>query len=119
DYGIHLTSRYREEIGQGRDVDGAVGHAIGTVGVALALATVTTAIGFLTNVFNPVPALKDFGILSAVGIIASFILMITFVPAARTLLDRRAQTGGRLPVEAMGTSSERILPRIIEKVSVL
>ena len=119
DYGIHLTSRYREEIGSGHDVDGAIGRAIGTVGVALALATVTTAIGFLTNIFNPVPALKDFGVLSAVGIVVSFLLMLTFVPAARSLLDRRAQAGGRLPTDAMGASSERILPRIIEKASIL
>jgi uncharacterized protein len=119
DYGIHLTSRYREEIGNGHDVDGAIGRAIGTVGVALALATVTTAIGFLTNIFNPVPALKDFGVLSAVGIVVSFLLMLTFVPAARTLLDRRAQTGNRLPTDGMGSSSERILPRIIEKSSIL
>ncbi len=119
DYGIHLTSRYREEVGGGSDVDGAIGRAIGTVGVALALATVTTAIGFLTNVFNPVPALKDFGILSAVGIASSFTLMLTFVPAARRLLDRRAEAGGRLPTDGMGAASDRILPRLIEKVSIL
>ena len=119
DYGIHLTSRYREEIGEGRSVDMAIGRAIGTVGVALALATVTTAIGFLTNVFNPVPALKDFGILSAVGITASFLLMLTFVPAARRLLDRRAEAGGRLPTDGMGASSDRLLPRVIERASIL
>jgi hypothetical protein len=119
DYGIHLTSRYREEVSSGRTVDGAIGQSIGTVGVALALATVTTVLGFLTNVFNPVPALKDFGVLSAVGIGASFLLMLTFVPAARLLLDRRAEAAGRLPTEAMGASSERLLPRLIEKASVL
>ena len=119
DYGIHLTSRYREQVGEGEDVDGAIGTAIGTVGVALALATVTTVIGFLTNIFNPVPALKDFGILSAVGIAVSFLLMLTFVPAARSLLDRRAQAGGRLPSDGMGASSERLLPRLIERASIL
>ena len=96
DYGIHITSRYREEIGRGQDVDGAVRTAIGTVGVALALATVTTAIGFLTNLLSPVPALKDFGLLAAIGIIVSFILTLTFFPAARKLLDRRTEKGGKL-----------------------
>jgi uncharacterized protein len=119
DYGIHLTSRYREEVGKGMDVDGSVGRAIGTVGVALALATITTVVGFLTNVFNPVPALKDFGILAAVGIASSFLLMLTFVPAARRLLDRRAESAGRLPADGMGASGERLLPRMLEKVSVL
>ena len=141
DYGIHITSRYREEVGQGQDVDGAIRTAIGTVGVALALATVTTAIGFLTNVLNPVPALKDFGLLSAVGIVVSFALMLTFFPAARKLLDRRAERQGPvswgflrvlfvarkldrrlrrgLPVQGMQASSDRILPRLIARTSVL
>ncbi len=119
DYGIHLTSRYREEIGEGDDVNGGIRRAIGTVGVALALATVTTVIGFLTNVFNPIPALKDFGVLAAIGIAVSFVLMLTFVPAARELLDRRAERRGELPREAMGATSERLLPELMEKTSVL
>ena len=141
DYGIHITSRYREEVGKGQDVEGAVRSAIGTVGVALALATVTTAIGFLTNIFNPVPALKDFGLLSAVGIVVSFALMLTFFPAARKLLDRRTERRGEmrwaflrvlllarkldrrlergLPVQGMQASSDRFLPRLISRTSVL
>lgn len=104
DYGIHLIARYREEAGEGQTVESSISRAIGTSGVALALATVTTMIGFLTNVTNPVPALKDFGILSAVGIFASFVLMLTFVPALRLVLDRRAEASGTLPVEAFRTS---------------
>ena len=118
DYGIHLTSRYREEVGEGSNVDGGIRSAIGTVGVALALATVTTMIGFLTNAFNPIPALKDFGILAAVGIGASFILMLSFVPAVRLVLDRRAEERGELPREAMGATSERLLPKVMEKTAV-
>jgi predicted RND superfamily exporter protein len=119
DYAIHLTTRYREEAGQDKTVDDSVGRAIGTVGVALALATVTTVIGFLTNVFNPVPALKDFGILAAVGIAASFVLMLTFVPAVREVLDRRAEAKGTLPVQSLGQSGEGILSRVIERTSLL
>ena len=143
DYGIHITSRYREEIGRGQDVDGAARTAIGTVGIALVLATVTTAIGFLTNIFNPVPALKDFGILAAIGIFASFGLTLTFFPAARKILDRRTERRGKLswaflrvlilarkvdrhieskgslPVAGMKASSERLLPSLIARTSVL
>lgn len=119
DYGIHLTSRYREEVGDGDPVDGGIRSAIGTVGIALALATLTTVIGFLTNVTSPIPALKDFGVLAALGISASFVLMLTFVPSVREILDRRAERRGVLPREAMGTTSERILPQVMEKTSVL
>ncbi len=119
DYGIHLISRYREDVGEGTTVDSGIRMAIGTVGVALLLATITTMIGFLTNVFNPIPALKDFGILAAIGIGASFILMLTFVPAVREVLDRRAERRGELPRDAMGATSDRFLPKIMEKTSIL
>ncbi|MEX0757489.1 MAG: MMPL family transporter, partial [Acidimicrobiia bacterium] len=119
DYAIHLTARYREQLGGGDTVDESIGTAIGTVGVALTLATLTTAIGFLTNVFNPVPALKDFGILSSVGIVASFLLMLTFVPAIRQILDRRAESKGVLPVSEFKSAGDGSLSRIIEKTSVL
>lgn len=119
DYGIHLTSRYRDEVGAGASVDAGATRAIGTVGVALVLATVTTAIGFLANIVNPIPALADFGILASLGIVASFLLMLTFVPALRVLLDRRAEIGGRLPTDGMGATSSRLLPQLIGRTSVL
>ncbi len=119
DYAIHLTSRYREIVGSGETVDGAMTGAIKTVGIALALATITTVIGFLTNIFNPVPALKDFGILAAVGIVVSFLLMLTFVPAVRMLADRRAERTGTLPVDSLQSHGDRLLPRLMEKLAVL
>ncbi len=119
DYGIHLTSRYRDEVGSGASVIGGATRSIGTVGVALVLATVTTAIGFLANIVNPIPALADFGILASLGIFASFILMLTFVPALRVLLDRRAERGGRLPTDGMGATSSRLLPQLIGRTSFL
>lgn len=119
DYSIHLMSRYRDEVGEGRGVNLGMAMAIRTVGVALVLATVTTAVGFLTNVVNPIPALRDFGILAAVGIVASFALMMTFVPALRILLDRRAEAGRRLPVDGMNATGDRLLPGLAARTSVL
>lgn len=119
DYAIHLTTRYREEVGNGAVVDAGMERAIHTVGVALVLATVTTAVGFLTNLVSPIPALRDFGILAAVGIVASFLIMMSFVAAFRILLDRRAERGDRLPRQGMGATRERFLPKLIGRTSVL
>lgn len=119
DYAIHLTSRYREEVGMGETVDGSMTGAVTSVGIALFLATITTVIGFLTNIFNPVPALKDFGILAAVGIVVAFLLMLTFVPALRMILDRRAERDGKLPVTSMQSHGDRLLPRVMEKLALL
>ncbi len=119
DYAIHLTTRYREEVGRGADVAAGMGRAIHTVGVALILATVTTAVGFLTNLVSPIPALKDFGILAAVGIGASFVIMLTFVASFRILLDRRAEAKGVLPRQSLGETKDRILPKLIGRTSIL
>jgi predicted RND superfamily exporter protein len=81
------------------------------VGVALVLATLTTSIGFLTNVVNPVPALRDFGIMAAVGITSAFVIMLTVVPAARLLLDRRAERRGTLPTARLAGQQRRWLVR--------
>lgn len=119
DYSIHMTTRYRQELSEGRSVDASISAAIRTVGIALVLATVTTAVGFLTNVTNDIPALSEFGELAAVGISFSFLLMLTFVPAVRELLDRGAEKHGRLDTGGLDTGDARFLPRIIGKTAVL
>lgn len=119
DYAIHLIGRYREEVGTGASVAQSTGRAIGAVGIALALATVTTGVGFLTNIVNPVGAIRDFGILAAVGIASAFILMMTVLPAVRLLLDGRAEHEGTLPRDAFAVHQERLLPKYIGKAAVL
>ncbi len=87
DYAIHFTSRYREEIGSGNSIVGSTSSTLKSVGIALTLATLATIVGFLTNIVSPLPELKDFGILVSTGIFFAFFLVMTFVPALRTLLD--------------------------------
>jgi uncharacterized protein len=95
DYAIHLTSRYREEQAHGLRPHQAAGMAVRTVGGALVLATLTTMVGFLTNLFSPLPPIADFGVFTAVGVLGAFVVMTTLVPAARNLLDRRPRAGRR------------------------
>ena len=119
DYSIHMSTRYRQELGGGKGVDRSIAIAIRTVGVALVLATVTTAVGFLTNVTNDIPALAEFGELAAVGIVMSFLLMLTFVPAVREVLDRRAEKRGRLETEGLQAGEARLLSQLMGKMSIL
>jgi predicted RND superfamily exporter protein len=119
DYSIHMNTRYRQEVNLGRTVDHSINTAIRTVGIALVLATMTTAVGFLTNVTNEIPALREFGELAAVGIVVSFLLMLTFVPAVREVLDRRAEAGGRLDTQSLEGGESRALPRMIGRTAAL
>ena len=53
------------------------------------LATLTTAIGFLSMNFSDVPPFKDLGNMVAVGVIIAFILSITLLPSLVLLLPVR------------------------------
>lgn len=94
DYAVHLTSRYREERALDKTPPEAARTALLTVGGALVLATVTTIIGFLTNIASPLPPITDFGVFAAAGVVSSFVVMGLLVPATRNLLDRRRHSRG-------------------------
>ena len=98
DYSVHLTSRYREERAQRVSAVRAARTAVITVGVALTLATMTTAIGFLSNWASPLPPIADFGLFASAGIVSAAVVLGLLVPAARLLIDRRAESRPRPPV---------------------
>ena len=87
DYGIHLTMRYREELDKGNDIRNAIRNTIRYVGMALFLTTLTTIVAFLSNLSSPMALLGEFGVLCALGIVSSFIIMVTFVPACKQARD--------------------------------
>jgi uncharacterized protein len=112
DYAIHLTGRYREELRQGRHPADAASLPLRTVGRALILVTVTTMVGFLANVISPLPPIADFAVFMAVGIGCACVVVGLFVPAARSLIDRRMtveRSDGDVPI----AGSVGRLPRLM------
>lgn len=93
DYAIHLLYRHREHLDAGREGTESdmrsFRRAVAAVGVALVLVTATTATGFLSNVVSPVDPIRDFGIASAVGIVAALVVFGVVIPATKSLLLRR------------------------------
>jgi len=88
EYAAQLQSRFEEERKEGKSTDTAIGIAIKSTGVAIALAMLTTVIGFLSMLFSGVPALGWFGILSALGLVVAFVLTLTFLPAVLKITDK-------------------------------
>jgi predicted RND superfamily exporter protein len=98
DYSLHVVMRYREaREGDLRTDDGAVDRRdpttatrLGVAGVVFALgaATVSTGIGFLSNVVSPLPAIQDFAVLCAAGILATFVVFGALVPALKLGVER-------------------------------
>lgn len=94
DYGIHMVMRHREEREDGYGPADSTRIAISTVGGALFLTTFTTVIGFLSNTFSSLKAMQQFGILAAVGISSSFILMVAGLPAVLQLVEEWREKKG-------------------------
>jgi predicted RND superfamily exporter protein len=66
----------------------------GSVVLALAAATVSTGVGFFSNVVSPLPAIRDFAVLSSGGILATFVAFGVFLPALKIEVDSTLE--GRL-----------------------
>jgi len=88
DYALHVVMRYRERRQRTDEPPrAAMTGALSGVGVALALVTLTTAIGFLANLTSPVPDLREFGLVVAVGISCALLVFGVLLPAVKTELD--------------------------------
>lgn len=118
DYGLHLVFRYREERISGHNSEKASGKTVDSVGEALVLATVTTAIAFLSYLTSSMSALASFGAMCAIGIVCAFVVMLLLIPAMQSIRDRRFEKKG-IPIEKVKRykKSESKHGDIIGKVS--
>ena len=96
DYAIQAVSHYREQRGEGESVLQAVRIGLRNVAIPLLLAAVTTIASFLSTLFSPIGVIGDFGIVAGLGVGLSLIVMLTLVPAGRTIVDRRREARGTL-----------------------
>ena len=96
DYAIQAISHYREQRVGGEPVVRAVQKGLQNVAIPLVLAAVTTMVSLLATLFSPVGVIGDFGIVAALGVGMSLIVMLTLIPAGRTIIDRRREARGAL-----------------------
>lgn len=86
-YCIHLLSKYREQSKNEQNRMHTIQKALTEVSQPIFFATITTIVGFLSFIFGSyLSVIKEFGILSALGIFFSFINTITFIPAVLSFL---------------------------------
>lgn len=89
-YSIHIVERWNHERRQGRVGRDAVVTAVGRTGLPVFMAMATTVAGFASNAFMPIGAIRGFAIFSSIGVLLSFVLAVTYVPAVLALLPARA-----------------------------
>lgn len=80
DYAIHATQRFRLVADKTGNVKKAVSETIGHTGGALFIAALTTAAGFGLLILAPMPPEQQFGIITSMTIIYSYIGSIIVLP---------------------------------------
>ena len=87
---VHLLVAVQQRLRAGDARHDAIVEAIRLNLHPVFLASLTTALGFLSMNFSEVPPYRDLGNFVALGILASFSLSITFLPALLSMLPVRA-----------------------------
>ena len=88
---VHVLVTWLREMRRGSDRDDAVAETLRINLQPVFLAAMTTAIGFLTMNFSEVPPFKHLGNLVAIGVVASYVFSVTFLPALLSVLPIRVR----------------------------
>jgi len=97
DYSLFIVSRFREELARGRNVEDAVGIALGTAGRAILFSGITVAIGLAGMLFYPGTFLVSLGVTGSLVVAAAVLYGLTFLPALLSILGPRVGAW-RLPL---------------------
>jgi predicted RND superfamily exporter protein len=90
DYCIHYLSHYHAARAQGLDALASSRQTLGTLS-AMSAACVTSLLGFAAIGVSGVPALRDFAVVSTLGLGSIFIATWWLLPACLRLVDRKAK----------------------------
>ncbi len=103
--GIHILSRYYDEILEHPDSSSpeAVVAAMYEMWQPVVFTSLTTAAGFLSFLAAPMPPVRDFGLFTAIGVLAAMVFSLTLFPALLSMLPAKVSQG---LVRQMGRSGD-------------
>jgi predicted RND superfamily exporter protein len=85
-YGIHMLSKYNEDVRLGDTKIQGIKDALSEVGIPILLTGITTLIGFLAFLSSNLSLMREFGIFTAIGVMFAMLISVTFLPAVLSLL---------------------------------
>jgi predicted RND superfamily exporter protein len=85
---IFLINKYQAEYVHHKNKVKALARMIETIGVTLFLANVTTSIGFAVLYFTGSSLLVEFGVVSAISVMATYLITLILTPVVLLLLPR-------------------------------
>jgi uncharacterized membrane protein YdfJ with MMPL/SSD domain len=89
DYSLFIVSRFREELGNGRDVPGAIRTTVATAGRTVVVSGLTIVLALSSLLIFPQPFLGGMAIGGMAAVLIAMLAALTVLPAALSLLGRR------------------------------
>ena len=94
DFGVHLITRYEEELRHGRFKRTSLRKAMVFTGQGIFTGALTTAGAFIAMVFTNFRGIQEMGVICGGGLLLCFIVMMTMLPALllrgrQNVIDRR------------------------------
>ena len=86
DYSIHMTERFREEVGRTATPVEALRRAARGTGVALLASAGSSIVGFAIMAFAPMPMFSTYGILTALMIFLALVAALVVLPSLLMLV---------------------------------
>ncbi len=81
DFGVHLVTRYEEELRHGQTELDALLKAMVFTGKGIFTGAITTAVGFLAMYFTGFQGIREMGVICGGGLLVCLIPMMTLLPA--------------------------------------
>ncbi|MBN1450244.1 MAG: MMPL family transporter [Anaerolineales bacterium] len=94
-YGIHVVNRYLEERRIEQSNRDAVAGALKQIAPPIAMAGVTTILGFIALISSSLSPIKEFGVFTAIGVFAALILSLVAIPSALIFIRVSEKTYAR------------------------
>lgn len=104
-HSVHIISIYKQQLHHGLDYAAAMTESVRYNFKPIVLATLTTAIGFLSLNLCSSPAIQDFGRIVALGIGFALLFTFTLLPSLLIGVSRRMPSHGQ--------NSDAQIPRLI------
>ena len=80
DYGVHLVTRYEEELRLGKTAEEALAKAMMFTGQGIFIGALTTAFAFLAMALTNFKGIQEMGVICGGGLLVCFIPMMTMLP---------------------------------------
>lgn len=80
DFGVHLITRYEEELRHGKTVEQAMTKAMAFTGQGIFMGALTTAGAFLAMGFTDFQGIREMGIICGGGLMIALVPMLTLLP---------------------------------------